>query len=373
MTLFLTAILIVLAFAYINGFHDTGNSIATVVSTRVLAPRMAIVLAASANFIGALFGTAVALTISTGLVDPAYVNQPVVISALAGAVVWNLATWYLGLPTSSSHALFGGLCGATLAAAAGAVESGRLASAWDVILWARPGSGAGWLHREGVWYKILLPMLTSPLLGFLLGMLLMALLYAGLRSWRPVMVNRVFGRLQIVSAAYMGFSHGTNDAQKAMGLLALALVAAQGDGTLAALPDGLDFLRHPLVSGPAGREVVAPWIQITCAVVMAAGTAAGGWRIIRTMGHKMARLAPVHGFAAETAAATVLATAAHFGMPVSTTQVVSASIVGVGGARRLRSPRFTVIERILWAWLLTLPVSAALAYAIQRVWIALAP
>ena len=372
MMLLLTALLIVLAFAYINGFHDTGNSIATVVSTRVLSPRKAILLAASSNLVGALFGSAVALTVSTGLVDTAYVNPAGILSALAGAVVWNLATWYLGLPTSSSHALIGGLCGATLAAAAGAVEAGRLDSAWDVLLWARSGAGEPWHQREGLWYKVVLPMFTSPLLGYLLALLLMALLLAGLRSWRPVPVNRVFGRLQIASAAYMGFSHGTSDGQKAMGLLALTLVAAQADGTLDALPGALEFLRHPLVPGPAGREVVAPWIQIACAVVMAAGTAAGGWRIIRTLGHKMARLKPVHGFAAETAAATVLATAAHFGMPVSTTHAVSASIVGVGGVRRLHSPRFTVIERVLWAWLLTLPVSAALAYAVHRVWIALA-
>ncbi len=373
MTLLLTAILIALIFEYINGFHDTANSIATVVSTRVLTPRMAIVLAAGTNLAGALVGTAVAKTISKGLVDATYVNQQVIVCAMAGAVIWNLFTWYFGLPSSSSHALVGGLCGSTMAAAAAAVHSGKLASAWHVIVWARPKPGEAWYKSEGIYYKVIIPMFSSPLLGFFLGMALMSLLYFLLRNWRPVMVGRVFGKLQLASAAYMGFSHGTNDAQKTMGIIALTLVAAQGDGTLATLPAWMDFLHHPMVLNAAGKEVIAPWIKVVCAIVMAAGTAAGGWRIIRTMGHKMVKLQPVHGFAAETTAATVLATAAHFGMPVSTTHAISTSIMGVGSAKRLKSLKFTVVEQILWAWVLTIPVSAILAYAINRVWIALAP
>ena len=372
MTLLLIAVLIALIFEYINGFHDTANSIATVVSTRVLTPRMAIIMAAGTNLIGALVGTAVAKTISKGLVDSAYVNQQVIVCAMAGAVIWNLITWYFGLPSSSSHALVGGLCGSTMAAAAGAVHSGKLASVWQVLVWAKPKAGDPWYKHEGILYKVVIPMFSSPLLGFLIGFLLMSLLYFLLRNWRPVTVGRVFGKLQLLSAGYMGFSHGTNDAQKTMGIIALTLVAATGEGTLAGLPAWLDFLHHPMVLNSAGKEVIAPWIKVTCALVMAAGTAAGGWRIIRTMGHKMVKIQPVHGFAAETTAATILATAAHFGMPVSTTHAISTSIMGVGAAKRIKSLKFSVVEQILWAWVLTIPVSGALAYGINRLWIALA-
>jgi PiT family inorganic phosphate transporter len=372
MAFLFTVILIALIFEYINGFHDTANSIATVVSTKVLTPRMAIVLAAVTNLLGALWGTAVAKTISKGLVDAAFVNQQTIACALLGGIVWNLITWYFGLPSSSSHAMVGGLCGATLANAAEAVSAGKLDSVWSSLIWAKLKDGDPWFKGEGLLYKVVIPMVTSPVLGFIIGVLLMGALYILLRRWRPVTVSRVFGRLQLGSAAYMGFSHGTNDAQKTMGIIALALVAANQEGVLAGASSWFDFLHHPMVKGADGKEGIAVWIKVICAITMAAGTAAGGWRIIKTMGHKMVKLQPVHGFAAETTAATVLATAAHFGLPVSTTHAISTSIMGVGAAKRFSSLKFSVVERILWAWVLTLPAAAGAAYLFNKVWISLA-
>ncbi len=357
MTLLFTVILVALVFEYINGFHDTANSIATVVSTKVLTPRQAIIMAATTNLIGALAGTAVAKTISSGLVDAQFVTTTTIICALSGGIFWNLLTWWLGLPSSSSHALVGGLCGATLANAH---------TNWDSLIWASIKEGAPWYTGQGLLYKVVIPMVTSPILGLTVGMLFMTLLYVFLRNWKPRWVTAVFGKLQLVSAGYMGFSHGSNDAQKTMGIIALALVAATKAGTLEDLPGWLSFLRTPeAVEG--GKQGIAVWIKVTCALVMAAGTAAGGWRIIKTMGHKMVKLQPVHGFAAETTAATVLMTAAHFGMPVSTTHAITTSIMGVGCAKRFSALNFTVVERILWAWVLTLPITAGIAYLMMKV------
>ena len=357
MILVLTVLFVALVFEYINGFHDTANSIATVVSTRVLTPRQAILLAAVTNLTGALVGTAVAKTIASGLVDAAFVTSYTIIGALLGAIIWDLITWYFGLPTSSSHALIGGLCGATLASAH---------NQWSAIIWSLPAKGHWW-EGKGLLYKVIFPMFTSPVCGLVLGFLLMAVLYALLRNWRPVTVNRVFGRLQLLSASYMGFSHGSNDAQKTMGIIALTLLAATKAGTFDHLPAFLSFLHTP--EAPKGQsQDIATWIKVVCALTMCAGTAAGGWRIIRTMGHKMVKLQPVHGFAAETTAATVLFTAAHFGMPVSTTHAISASIMGVGAAKRFSALKLTVVERILWAWFMTLPAAALLAYA--AMWLA---
>jgi inorganic phosphate transporter, PiT family len=371
MSLLITAILIALIFEYINGFHDTANSIATVVSTKVLTPRAAIVVAAGMNLWGALYGTAVAKTISKGLVDATFVTQQTIACALLGGIVWNLVTWYFGLPSSSSHALVGGLCGATMASATQAVQDGKLDSVWSSLIWAKLKDGDPWFKGEGLLYKVVIPMISSPILGFIIGMLLMGLLYILLRRWKPVTVSRVFGKAQIVSAAYMGFSHGSNDAQKTMGIIALALAAGNKDGLLDGLSSWFDFLHHPMVTDANGKEVIAAWIKVTCAIVMAAGTAAGGWRIIKTMGHKMVKLQPVHGFAAETTAASVLFVAAHFGMPVSTTHAISTSIMGVGAAKRFSSLKFSVVERILWAWVFTIPASAAVAYGVNRLWLAL--
>jgi inorganic phosphate transporter, PiT family len=210
-----------------------------------------------------------------------------------------------------------------------------------------------------------MPMVSSPVLGFLVGFLVMAILYFLLRNWRPVTVNRAFGKLQLFSAGYMGFAHGTNDAQKTMGIIALALVAGTTSGNFDALPGWLAFLKTP--APPAGQTLhIATWIKILCALTMCAGTAAGGWRIIRTLGHKMVKIHPVHGFAAEATGASVLFTAAHFGMPVSTTHAITASIMGVGCAKRFSALKFSVVERILWAWVLTLPASAVVAYALVK-------
>ena len=355
MLLILTVILVALLFEYINGFHDTANSIATVVSTKVLTPRQAVMLAAVTNLLGAMWGTAVAKTIASGLVDAKIVTSQILVCALIGAIVWNLVTWWVGLPSSSSHALVGGLCGACLAAAN---------NNWGVIIWSIPGK-THWWEGKGILWKVLVPMISSPLVGFTVGFIVMGTLYFLLRNWRPVKVNRVFGKLQLFSAAYMGFSHGSNDAQKTMGIIALALVAATTAGTFDHIPGWLNFLKLP-EPAPGGSLEIAIWIKLTCAMTMCAGTAAGGWRIIKTLGHKMVKLHPVHGFAAEATGATVLLTAAHFGMPVSTTHAITTSIMGVGCAKGFNALKFRVVKRILWAWVLTIPASGAVAYGLVR-------
>lgn len=355
MTLILTVILVALVFNYINGFHDTANSIATVVSTKVLSPRQAVGMAAVTNLVGAFFGTAVATTIASGLVSAEVATMPVICCALISAVIWNLLTWWLGLPSSSSHGLVGGLCGACLAAAN---------NSWPVIIWSVPDRGHWW-HSKGVLWKVIVPMITSPAVGFAGGFLFMGLLYFLLRHWRPVTVSRVFGKLQLFSAAYMGFSHGTNDAQKTMGIIALALVAATGTGGFDHLPGWLGFLKTP-APVPGEKLQIAVWIKVVCALTMCAGTAAGGWRIIKTLGHKMVKLHPVHGFAAEATGASVLVTAAFFGMPVSTTHAITTSIMGVGCAKGFNALKWHVVERIIWAWILTIPASGVVAYLLVR-------
>ena len=356
MTLLFTVVVVALIFEYINGFHDTANSIATVVSTKVLTPRSAVLLAASTNLIGALAGNAVAKTVSTGLVDAQFVTSATIICALLGGILWNLVTWWFGLPSSSSHALIGGLCGATLASAHGN---------WGALIWAKTKEGP-WYKGDGLLYKVVIPMVSSPVGGFILGLVIMSVLYVVLRHWLPHTVNTVFGKAQLASAGYMGFAHGSNDAQKTMGIIALALAAGVKDGSLNEIPEWMNFLRHPMVSSGDGKEVIAAWIKVICALTMAAGTAAGGWRIIKTMGHKMVKLQPVNGFAAETPGATVLMVAAHYGMPVSTTHAITTSIMGVGCAKRFSALKLGVVERILWAWVLTLPVTGLLGYLIRR-------
>ena len=217
----------------------------------------------------------------------------------------------------------------------------------------------------GILYKVVVPMVVSPVLGLVIAFVVMGGLYFVLRNWRPLTVARVFGKLQLFSSAYMGFSHGTNDAQKTMGLIALALVAATKAGAFDQLPDWLSFLRTQEGADPKDQRI-ALWIKVLCAVTMAIGTAAGGWRIIKTLGHKLVRLQPVHGFAAETAGATVLFTTAEMGMPVSTTHVITTSVMGVGAAKGLNALKWSIVERILWAWLLTLPATAGVGYALTR-------
>jgi PiT family inorganic phosphate transporter len=355
MTLILTVILVALVFEYINGFHDTANSIATVVSTKVLSPRQAVLLAAVTNLLGALWGTAVAKTVASGLVDTKVVTSQVLVCALLGAVVWNLLTWWFGLPASSSHALVGGLCGACLAAAR---------NNWSVLIWSIPDH-EHWWKSKGLLWKVILPMISSPILGLVGGFLVMGALYFLLRNWRPTTVNKTFGKLQLLSSTYMGLSHGTNDAQKTMGIIALALVAATSGGAFDSLPGWLGFLKSPEPAKGQPFEI-AVWIKVMCAMTMCAGTAAGGWRIIRTLGHKMVRLHPVHGFAAETTAATILFTAASFGMPVSTTHAITTSIMGVGCAKGLNHLKLDVVERIIWAWIMTIPAAGGVAYLLVK-------
>lgn len=364
LTLVLVVVLATLVFEYINGFHDTANSIATVVATKVLSPLQAVTLAAVMNLVGALAGTAVAKTIALGLIDTSVVavSSQLILSALSGAIVWNLVTWRMGLPSSSSHALIGGLCGAAIAAA-----DGR----FDALIWSQ--QAADWTQSAGLLWKVGVPMVSSPLAGFLLGLVLMGVLMTvisamnGAGGWwarvsRPRWINAIFGRAQIVSAAYMGFAHGTNDAQKAMGIIALSLFGAEAAGVLDDLPAWLGFL-HPRSSEEGEIDL---WIIVTCAIVMALGTAAGGWRIVKTLGHKVVKLHPVHGFAAETSSASILLAAAHFGMPVSTTHSISTAIMGVGFAQNARAMRWPVIERILWAWVLTIPAAGGIAWAVFR-------
>jgi inorganic phosphate transporter, PiT family len=366
LSLVLLVIVVALVFEFINGFHDTANSIATVVATKVLSPGQAVVLAAITNLLGALWGTAVAKTIASGLVDTGIVavTPQILICALLGAIIWDLITWWWGLPSSSSHALVGGLCGAALAAAG---------DNWASIIWLQ--GGEHWWQGKGLLPKVVMPMFSSPLLGFVLGFLIMGVIFAmvsflGSRSGkmqmlsRPRVLNGFFGKAQIFSASAMGLSHGMNDAQKTMGIIALALVGATSTGALEGLPHWLSFLR---IEEDASQQFsIATWIKVLCALTMAAGTAVGGWRIIRTLGHKLVKLHPVNGFAAETASASVILAASHFGIPVSTTHNISAAIMGVGAAKRFSAIRWTVVERMVWAWILTIPITGLLAWLMVR-------
>ena len=312
-----------LAFDFVNGFHDTANAIATSVATRVLSPGQAVSMAAVLNVVGAVSGTAVATTVGRGIVPPAVATQQLVAAALIAAISWNLLTWWLAIPSSSSHALIFSIVGAGIAAAG--VES---------------------IQIGGI-TKTLQGLVFSPLLGFLVALLLlMALLWIFARS-RPLRVTRIFGRLQIVSAAYMAFSHGSNDAQKTMGVLTMALASYYGW---------------------TGDEWGVPlWVILAAAAAMGLGTAMGGWRIVRTMGLRVVELRPIDGFAAETAAATVIEVASRLGIPVSTTHVISSSILGVGSTRSLSAVRWGVAGRIVSTWVITIPACIALAWIVYSV------
>jgi PiT family inorganic phosphate transporter len=330
---------VVLVFTFTNGFHDAANAIATVVGTRVLTPRQAVIMGAVTNFIGALSGVAVAKTIGAGLVDSHFISTATIFCAMLSGITWNILTWYFGLPASSSHSLIGGLLGAALASAH---------NQWSVIIWS------------GLYAKVILPMLTSPVLGFVGGMIVMGLLFAVIRPMRPRLVDRLFGRLQLVSASYMGWAHGFADGQKTMGVLWLACFVATKNGDLKNVPHWLGFLTTPAIE-------IKPWVIWSCGIVMAMGTYVGGWRIIQTLGRKLVRLRPVHGFAAETTAATVLLVTGKLGMSVSTTHVITTAIMGVGCARRFSALNWTLVERIVWAWVLTIPATALLGYGLVAV------
>ena len=340
MITFFVVVFAAIVFEYSNGFHDAANAIATVVSTKVLTPRQAIAMAAIFNLTGALLGGAVASTIGKGLVDTNVVTMATVLCALIAAFSWNIMTWWVGLPSSSSHALIGGLCGAALATARGN---------WSVLKW-----------NSGLWPKVVVPMITSPLAGFFLGALVMFALFVIFHRFTPAAVQSVFGKLQIFSAAWMAHSHGSNDAQKTMGIITLALFTGTKAGSFDHLPGWLSFLQTPAFAA------IPAWVKILCAITMAAGTAAGGWRIIRTLGHKMVKLQPVHGFAAETSGALIIQTASFYGIPLSTTHVISTSIMGVGAAKRFSGVKWTVVERIIWAWILTLPATGLIGFILAR-------
>jgi PiT family inorganic phosphate transporter len=313
----LVLILFAVAFDFINGFHDTANAVATVVSTRVLRPGVAIAMAGVLNFAGAMSGTEVAKTVGSGIVGSA-VPLHAITTALLAAIAWNLFTWYRGIPSSSSHALIGSLLGAGIASLGMGVAN------WSVLL-----------------NKVAIPLLLSPIVGFLTALWLMRLLVRIFATLPPQRVGPIFRRTQLVSAAFMAFSHGSNDAQKTMGIITLALVSAH------VLPS----FHVPL------------WVIALSASAMAAGTFAGGRRIIHTMGTRLAHLEPIHGFAAETSAATVIQIASRLGFPLSTTHVISSGILGVGAARRLNAVRWGVARTMVGAWLLTIPVTAVLGYA----------
>jgi PiT family inorganic phosphate transporter len=310
-----------LAFDYINGFHDTANAIATCVSTRALSIKAAIFMAAALNFAGAMVSTKVASTIGKGIVDGSNITQMVVLAGILGAIVWDLVTWYYGLPSSSSHAIIGGIMGSVFAHA-----------------------GLGALKMEGL-KTIVLALVLSPILGTFVGFLFMLAIYWTFRKSAPGGLNNIFRHLQVASAAFMAFSHGMADAQKSMGVITLALVS-------------YGFL----------KTFSVPWeVMVACATAMALGTAGGGWRIIKTVGRDFVKLQPVHGFCVETASAGVIMGAAAFGMPTSTTHVITSTILGVGLSKRLTAVNWKVAQRIIVAWVLTIPASALVAYLIYQV------
>jgi len=425
--LLLLVIVVALAFEYINGFHDAANAIATVVSTKVLSPRTAILYAAVLNFFGAFFGTHVAKTIGSGIVDKMAVSQEVILCALLGAIIWNLITWVFGIPSSSSHALIGGLLGAAVV-----------------------HNGFGVVHGKGLLEKVIYPMFASPLIGFLLGFTVMLTLLWMFAKWSPERINKHFKRLQLFSAGVMAFSHGSNDAQKTMGIITLSLLTfwmttlsrpGPNDFCIKAVPvadsvtvnlndfvdadgahskfekdtayvlaawagddnsvtveftykdgafvfpkdsgvnvadDGSTIMfTNPLLKAEeeytimlkAYKFSIPIWVIFICAVTMALGTAAGGWKIIRTLGHKMIKLKPIHGFAAETTAASTILTCTYLGIPVSTTHIISTAIMGVGSTIRFSAVKWGLVGNIVLAWFLTIPVCAVLSAVLYKVFV----
>lgn len=311
-------IALALIFDFINGFHDTANAIATSVATQVLTPAKAVIMAAAMNFLGGLSGTAVATTVGKGIIPPEATSNSLVMAALLSAIVWDLVTWYYGLPSSSSHALVFSIVGAGLAL-----------------------SGPGVLLVDGI-TKVLQGLVLSPILGFVAAAFILLALRRIFATASPYRVSAIFGRAQVLSAVYMAFSHGSNDAQKTMGVITMALAA---------------------YFGWTGSQWEVPlWVILAAATAMALGTAVGGWRIIRTMGLRIAHLRPIHGFAAETAAATVIEVASRIGVPVSTTHTISSAILGVGSAQRLTAVRWGVAGNIVTAWALTLPACTAMGW-----------
>jgi PiT family inorganic phosphate transporter len=315
-----------LAFDFTNGFHDTANAVATSVSTRALTPRQAVAIAAVANLAGAFVTTAVAKTVGKGIIDTNLATQQTILAALLGAISWNLITWWLGLPSSSSHALFGGLIGAALAQ-----------------------SGTGGVQWHGIYEKILIPGIASPIFGFIGAFLLVLLIFWVFRWMTPGFANRTFRIGQLASGTWFAFTHGANDAQKTMGVIALALFA----------------------HGSIDEFYIPNWVKVAAGVAIAAGTYAGGWRIMRTLGQRVFKMEPVHGFAAQVSAGTTLYVATHFGFPVSTTQCITGAVMGAGATQRLSAVRWGLAGNILVAWVLTIPaaglVGAACYWPLQAI------
>ena len=307
-----------LFFDFVNGFHDSANAIATVIGTRVLKPLHAVVIAAFANFVGPfLFGTAIATTVGSRIIQPEFSTVDIILAGLIGAIIWNLVTWYFGLPSSSSHALIGGLVGSAL-----------IVGGWDAII--VPGVG-----------KVLLFMILSPVAGFVIGFILAVIIIYFLKGSKPLVINRIFGKLQIVSSAFFSLTHGANDGQKTMGVITALLIAGGFMGS--------------------DEFIVPTWVIISAAVVISIGTFLGGWRIVKTMAFRITELKPYQGFCAETGGGVILTAMAGLGIPVSTTQAISGAIMGVGSTRRLSAVRWGIGKRIVYAWLITIPASAAIA------------
>jgi inorganic phosphate transporter, PiT family len=332
-SLLIAVIVAAIVFDYINGFHDAANAIATVVSTGVLPIRTAVFIAGVLNFGGAMAGTAVAKTIASGFAEPGIVTQPVVLAALTGAIVWNLITWWYGIPSSSSHALIGGLAGAVVG------HAGLSAFKWAALV-----------------QKVLVPLVVSPSVGFFSAFVVMILLLWVVRHMKPNSVHKGSRKLQLVSASMMAFSHGSNDAQKSMGIITLALLSYMAAGHHTELPHWMF---------PHGNEVPF-WVVVSCAAAIALGTMAGGQRIIKTMGTKIIRITPLQGFAAETAGALTILGASHYGVPVSTTHCINACIMGVGASSRLSAVRWGVAGNILIAWVVTIPAAAGVAFVTMK-------
>jgi inorganic phosphate transporter, PiT family len=315
-TLLVVVIVIGLAFDFTNGFHDTANYVATWVGTRALSPRWAVLVSAAANLAGAFVTTAVAKTVGKGIIDTGLATDRTVLAALLGAIAWNLLTWWFGLPSSSTHALIGGLVGAAL------VQSGS--------------KGVDW---SGIWQKVILPGAASPLIGFVGAFALLVVIYRIFHRLTPGVANRGFRLGQLVSGTWVAFTHGANDAQKTMGVIALAL----------------------FTHGSITSFYIPTWVKIAAGLTIAAGTYAGGWRIIRTLGQRIYGLQPEHGFAAQIAAGSTLYAGTHFGFPISTTHVVTGSVMGAGATRRLSAVRWGVAGNIVFAWLLTMPAAGLVA------------
>jgi PiT family inorganic phosphate transporter len=320
--LLVSVIALALLFDFTNGFHDTANAIATSVATRAVSPKIAVIGAAVLNFVGAFVSLSVAATIATGIVASNAITLPVVLAGIVAATIWNLLTWRVGLPSSSSHALVGGIAGSAV-----------VATSWEVVKW------------DGLRDKVLVPSLIAPILGFAVAWLIMHVVLRMTQN-RPNGTNEhIFRRLQLISGSFVAFTHGTNDAQKTMGIIALALMA-----------------------GGAGKAFEIPlWVIVSSATAMAAGTYFGGWRIIQTLGHKLVKLEPSQGFAAEVTTASILGATAHFGFPVSTTHTISGSIMGAGTVGSKSKVRWSVAKDILIAWLITIPCSAAIGAGMQLV------